>query len=71
MTMKPLGNTPLEESLCCAVPWESPLQFPTEIFRHFKTYASSRLNAPTFPVTWAERHNNGIWLVQMPWSTEQ
>jgi hypothetical protein len=52
-------------------PMGSPLQFPTEIFRHFKTYARSRLNAPTFPVTWAERHNNGISLVQMRWSAEQ
>jgi len=35
------------------------------------TYASSLLNAPTFPATWAERHKNGISLVQMQGPTEQ
>jgi hypothetical protein len=35
------------------------------------TYASSLLNAPTFPTTWAERQKNGISLVQMQGSTEE
>jgi hypothetical protein len=35
------------------------------------TYASSLLNAPTFPATWAERHKNGISMVQMQGPTEQ
>lgn len=29
------------------------------------TYAGSLLNAPTFPATWAERHKNGMAMVQM------
>ena len=35
------------------------------------TYASSLLNAPTFPATWAERHKNGISMINMPPPAEQ
>lgn len=35
------------------------------------TYASSLLNAPTFPATLAERHKNGNSLLQMQGPTEQ
>jgi len=46
---------------------------PDEDFSAFQniTCASSLLNAPAFPATWAERHKNGISLVQMQGPTER
>ena len=67
----PMGKSIVLVSAALAA--EITARIPDEDISAFEniTYASSLLNAPTFPATWAERHNNGISLVQMQGPTEQ